>query len=95
MCGNIMKEKNRHRRTALMCFGITFSGLAVIVFGIIRIVKFVNRIPQRETMTTSRLVHELILPHIILLCGMGLLAGGIILMIRHSVIQERLRHGSI
>jgi hypothetical protein len=90
-----MRETKRHQRTFALCCSMILSGLAVAIFGGVSIIGFVSRISRKETMTTSQLVHELILPHIILLCGLGVFAGGIILMIRISVIRERLKHDRI
>jgi F0F1-type ATP synthase membrane subunit c/vacuolar-type H+-ATPase subunit K len=66
------------------------AGLAASVGAGTIIVKFTNAIKTNSHPTITELVTGLILPHILLLTGLGLTATGIILIVRHSIIRKRL-----
>lgn len=81
------------RKTIFICAILVLTGGAMTASGIVKIITFLQNIPQHETLTTNQILRELILPHMMLLFGMGLLGWGFILLVRQAIIQSRLKHG--
>jgi hypothetical protein len=70
-------------------------GLVMLVGGCTQTVAFLNNVLLYEHITVRQLLLGLIIPHIIMLSGMGVLVGGIIFMVRRAVIQTRLQHPDV
>ena len=75
--------------------GVIFLGFVMMTGGCIQTLGFLNKVPTYAVITARQLVRELIIPHMVMLCGMGLLVGGIIFMVRRGVIEARMRHEEI
>ena len=82
-------------RMIFICFALVLSGGAMATTGGIKIITFLQNIPQHENLTANQIINGLILPHIMLLCGMAVLAWGFILLIRQSIIQSRIKPGDV
>ena len=75
--------------------GVILLGFVMMTGGCIQALGFLNRVPTYAVITARQLVRELIIPHMVMLCGMGLLVGGFIFMVRRGVIEARMRHEEI
>lgn len=64
-------------------------GGGLILIGLVFLLVFLKRVEQYETVTASQLLRELVLPHMILLLGGGLVTTSVILFTRRSVIRKR------
>ncbi len=73
---------------------ITF-GLVMMSGGCVRAMGFISRVSTYEVITARQLLHELIIPHIVMLFGMGFLVGGIIFLVRRGVIGARMQHKAL
>jgi len=89
---NTKNQTPRIPRIIFICSALVLSGGAMTTTGGIKIITFLQNIPQHENLTASQIVNGLILPHIMLLCGMAFLTWGFILLIRQSIIQSRIKH---
>ena len=88
-------NKPKPYKIIFICAFLVLAGGAMTTTGIINITAFLKNIPQHENLTASQILHGLVLPHIMLLCGMGFLAWGFILLIRQAIIQSRIKHDII
>lgn len=86
-------ERNKQWLNVWLAF-IGF-GLVMLVGGGTQTVAFLNNVPQYAHITARQLLRELIIPHMIMLSGMGVMVVGIIFMVRRAVIQTRLQHPEI
>ncbi|RLC12476.1 MAG: hypothetical protein DRI57_17670 [Deltaproteobacteria bacterium] len=93
-------SKNRHMPSKLLktisaCAILVLSGSAMATTGAIKIAVFLKNISAYKTLTAHQILHGLILPHIMLLSGIGFISWGFIFLIRQAIIQSRLKHNSI
>jgi len=63
--------------------------------GGIKIAVFLKNISEYKNLTAHQTLHGVILPHIMLLFGIGFISWGFILLIRQAIIQSRLKHSEI
>ncbi len=70
-------------------------GVVMLVGGCTQTLRFLHNVPLYKEITVRTLVHELIIPHMIMLCGMGLLVASIIFMVHHKIIQTRMKHDAV
>jgi len=54
---------------------------------------FLDRIREDKAVTVGQLLRELVLPHIVLLAGLGLLTAAFVLYARRAIIHRRQQHG--
>ncbi len=87
--------RNMLRLLLSVWMGVIFGGFVMMVGGCIQTMGFLNKVPTYAVITARQLVRELIIPHMVMLCGMGLLVGGFIFMIRRGVIQARMEHDEV
>lgn len=76
--------------------GILFcliTGAVLTVAGTIRLFAFLDRVRDYKTVTSGQLLHELVLPHIVLLAGIGLVTAAFVLYTRRAIIHRREQHG--
>ncbi len=75
--------------------GVIVLGFVMMTGGCIQTLGFLNKVHTYAVITARQLVRELIIPHMVMLCGMGLLVGGVIFMVRRGIIEARMRHEEI
>jgi len=75
--------------------GVALLGLIMVTGGGIQIVAFLNKVPMYKTITLKQQVQELIIPHIAMLFGMGIVTTGLIFMVRRGVIQTRMQNKDV
>ncbi len=68
------------------------AGGVLTVVGTMRLSAFLNRIQDYKTVTPGQLMRELILPHIVLLAGVGLVTAAFVLFTRSAIIRRRQQH---
>ena len=69
------------------------TGGILTVGGTIRLFAFLNRIRDYKAVTAGQLLRELVLPHVVLLAGIGLVTTALILFTRRAIIRRREQHG--
>jgi hypothetical protein len=75
--------------------GLITLGVVMLVGGGVQTIRFVNRVHMYKELTARQLAQELIIPHMIMLCGMGLLVASIIFMVRGAVVRARMNHDDV
>ena len=70
-------------------------GFVMMVGGCTQTLSFFQRVPTFKEITVRVLMRELIVPHMIMLFGMGLLVASVIFMTRRKIIQMRMKHEAI
>jgi len=68
------------------------TGGILTLFGTVRLVAFLNRVQAYKSLTAAQLFQELVLPHIVLLIGIGLVTAAFILFTRGAIIRKRQGH---
>jgi hypothetical protein len=68
------------------------TGGVLTVAGTIHLSAFLNRIQDYKTVTPGQLMRELVLPHIVLLAGVGLVTAAFVLFTRHAIVRRRQMH---
>lgn len=77
-------------------WGIVISfGFVMMSGGCVRAMGFIGRVSTYEVITPRQLLHQLIIPHIVMLFGMGSLVCGIIFLVRRGVIGARMQHKAL
>lgn len=69
------------------------TGGVLTVAGTIYLSAFLNRIQDYKTVSPSQLMRELVLPHVVLLAGVGLVTAAFVLFTRRAIIRRRQQHG--
>ncbi len=69
------------------------TGGVLTVVGASRLFAFLQRIRDYETLSPGQLMRELVLPHIVLLAGIGLITAAFVLFTRRAIIRRRAQHG--
>ncbi len=87
-----MGLRETFRKIAWSWLALIALGLVMSLGGCIQTVAFLNDVQMYETITAKQLVRKLVIPHMVMLSGLGLLVGSLIFMARHAVIQIRMRH---
>ncbi len=82
-------------RTPLLILGILLAGSGAIAIGGWQLIKFVKKINHHEALALPEWIVHIILPHIAILCGLALIIGGVILAIRYTIVQKRLKHKAL
>lgn len=85
-----MTTKRKWLNAGTVCL---VTGGVMTVAGAIRLVTFLNRVRDYKTVTAGQLLRELVLPHIVLLAGIGLVAAAFVLFTRRAIIRRREQHG--
>jgi len=90
------------RATVSVWSGVMLLGAVTMIGGCVKTFSFLDDvlglfggIPRYSVITPRQLLHRLVIPHMVMLCGMGLLVGGFIFMIRRGVVQARMKHGEV
>ncbi len=87
-----MRIKDSIHKLTKTWLGLIFLGAVLAVGGCVQTMAFLNDVPTYKTITARQLVRQLVIPHMIMLCGLGLLVGSLIFAARHVVIRSRMRH---
>jgi hypothetical protein len=87
--------KPKFLKSLLICATLILSGSAMATTGGIKIAVFLKNISEYKDLTAHQTLHGVILPHIMLLFGIGFISWGFILLIRQVIIQSRLKHSVI
>jgi hypothetical protein len=75
--------------------GVILLGFVMMTGGCIQTLDFLDKVETYAVITARQLVRELIIPHMVMLCGMGMLVGGFIFMVRRGVIEARMKHDEV
>ncbi|MBT3193673.1 MAG: hypothetical protein HN341_14090 [Verrucomicrobia bacterium] len=70
-------------------------GFVMLVGGCTQTLRFLHNVPLYKELTARQLVRELIIPHMIMLCGMGVLVATVIFMVRGIIIHTRMQHDAV
>ncbi len=70
-------------------------GLGLMLFGAVRTLGFLRIVHTYQQITARELLVKLIVPHMVLLLGVGLVAAGLVCLTRAAVIRSRTRHEKI
>jgi hypothetical protein len=70
-------------------------GFVMMAGGCIQTLGFLQRVPTFKEITVRILMRELIIPHMIMLFGMGLLVARVISMTHRKLIQMRMKDEAI
>ena len=70
-------------------------GFVMMAGGCIHTLGFLHRVPTFKEITVRILMRELIIPHMIMLFGMGLLVARVIAMTHRKLIQMRMKDEAI
>jgi hypothetical protein len=81
------------RKTMNGGFVCLITGGVLTVVGAIRLFAFLQRVRDYETVSPGQLMRELVLPHIVLLAGVGLVTAAFVLFTRRAIIRRRQQHG--
>lgn len=76
-------------------YGLMLTGLLISAAAAVQLIVFTGGVTQQEKPTLSQWFLGLILPHIILLAGLGIIVAGIIIAIRRTTINKRLQHEEV
>jgi len=71
------------------------SGVFLALFGTVRTIGFLRIVHTYQSITARELLIKLILPHMLLLLGVGLVTASFILFTRAAVIHRRMRHEKV
>ena len=82
------KQKKQHAGIIYLVSG----GLLALV-GAVRLIMFLNSIEAYKTVSAAQLFRLLVVPHIVLLAGFGLVATAFVLFTRRAIIRKRQRQG--
>jgi hypothetical protein len=63
------------------------------VAGAMRLFAFLDSVRGYKTVTSGQLLRELVMPHVVLLAGLGLMTTAFILLTRRAIIRRRQQHG--
>ena len=81
---------------------VMLFGAITMIGGCVKTFKFLDDVlglfggvPVYKVITPRQLLQGLVIPHMVMLCGMGLLVGGFIFMIRRGVVEARMTHDEI
>jgi len=85
-----VETKRKSIHGGLSCL---ITGGTLTVVGTIRLFAFLDRIREDKAVTVGQLLRELVLPHIVLLAGLGLLTAAFVLYARRAIIHRRQQHG--
>lgn len=85
-----VEATRKSMKTGLFCL---VTGGVLTIVGTIRLSAFLNRIQDYKTVTPGQLIRELVLPHIVLLAGVGLVTAAFVLFTRRAIIRRRQQHG--
>jgi len=77
------------------CWFCLVVGGGLTIAGSIRLFAFLERIQASKTISAGQLLRELVLPHIVLLAGLGLVTTAFILFTRRAIIRRREQHGEL
>lgn len=80
------------RKTANGGFFCLITGGVMTVVGAIRLFAFLERVGNYKAVSAGQLLRELVLPHIVLLAGIGLVTTAFILFTRQAIIRRREQH---
>jgi len=84
----LQRWKKRNRATtrdyALLLWGVVLTAL-----GAIGTVAFLQQIQEGRKIPPGQIAARLILPHVALLAGLGLMLAAVILLRKHVIMQER------
>lgn len=70
-------------------------GLIMTIGGCSHTLGFLENVQRYQEITARQIVLQLIVPHMIMLTGMGILAAGFIFRVRRRVIAARLKHKAV
>ena len=85
-----MITKGKILNAGAVCLG---AGVVMTVVGAIRLFAFLDRIREYKAVTAGQFLRELVLPHIVLLAGLGLVTAAFVLYARRAIIRRRQQHG--
>jgi hypothetical protein len=71
------------------------AGAGLAIFGGVRTFGFLGIVHTYQSITARELILKLIVPHMLLLCGIGLITAAFILITRGVVIRSRILHKEI
>lgn len=80
------------RKSTNAGFFCLVTGGVLTVAGTVRLSAFLNRIQEYKTVTPGQLMRELVLPHVVLLAGVGLVTAAFVLFARCAIIRRRQQH---
>ncbi|MFU8781364.1 MAG: hypothetical protein ACNA71_10140 [Kiritimatiellia bacterium] len=80
--------KKRNRATS-RDYALLFWGIILTVLGAIGTVAFLHEIQNGRKIPPGQIAARLILPHVALLAGLGLMLAAVILLRKHAIMQER------
>lgn len=69
------------------------TGGLLMIIGIIRLLAFVHRIQDYKALSAVQLFRLLVVPHILLLAGFGLITAAFVLFKRRAIIRKRQQQG--
>ena len=85
-----MNTEKKHKN--LYIPAIFIIGIVGVIFSSWRLFLFIGYITRNDHLTISQWVRGLIVPHSMLVLSLGVITAGVILAIRHAVIQKRIAH---
>ena len=80
--------KKRHR-SKWKSYGLLLWGAILSILGAIGTVTFLREIQRGEHIPPAQLIVQLILPHMALLTGLGLMLAGCIILRKDAIMRER------
>jgi len=90
-----MTEPSNRSNTLYRGVLLQICGIAAVIFSTLRIIRFTSQFHSRPEPGIIEWFLGLILPHIGLLTGIGMLAGGIILSVKYYIIRKRLQNNEV
>jgi len=84
-----VETTRKSTNAGLLC--LVMGGVLTVV-GTIRLSAFLNRMQDYKTVSSSQLMRELVLPHIVLWTGVGLVTAALVLFTRCAIILRRRQH---
>jgi len=90
-----MSIRDIRRRVLSIWTGVIVLGGVMLIGGCTQTLAFLKNVQFYKELTARQLIHELIIPHMVMLCGTGVLVGGVIFMVRRTIIQTRMKHGEV
>lgn len=70
-------------------------GFLLTLFGSIRTLGFLRIVHTYQQISARELILKLIIPHMVLLTGMGLMTAAVVFFVRATIIRTRSRHEEI
>ncbi len=70
-------------------------GLLLALTGGVRTLGFLRTVHTYQQISARELILKLIVPHMVLLTGMGLMTAAVVLLVRTAIIRTRSRHEEI